>query len=161
MSSQPFNVSSHKQSQVARQNAWQRLMRLPQNLLRMAVLLSGAAFTALLLILFAGPFQSLEERVGALGWTLFADDELEERITLVVINEDGLAEVGPWPWSRNDMERLVQAIDDAGALLRLHDITYPEPKEGDGVFAALQSSQCRGGSGSVLSPSFPVARQGC
>ncbi len=142
MSDQPPNVSLHGQSHVTRQNAWQRLMQLPQGLLRAAVLLSGAVITALLLALFSAPFKSLEERVGALGWTLFADAELEERITLVVIDEASIAEVGPWPWSRSDMGRLVEVIDEAGALLQLHDITYPEPKEGDEEFlAALQSSR--------------------
>ena len=76
MSSQPFNVSSLEQSQVARQNAWQKLMGLPQGLLRVTVLLSSAAITAVLLALLSASFESLEERVGALGWTLFADEEL-------------------------------------------------------------------------------------
>ena len=162
MSSQSYNALSHKQSQVTPQNGWQRLMRLPHGILRVAVLLSGAVITTALLALFSGPFQSLEERVGALGWTLFADAELEERITLVVIDEASIAEVGPWPWSRRDMGRLVQAIDDAGALLQLHDITYPEPKEGDEEFlAALQSS--RGAviaQVPVLSPQFSGSSTG-
>ena len=162
MSSQPFNVSSLEQPQVPRQNAWQKLMGLPQVLLRMTVLLSGAAITVVLLALFSASFESLEERVGALGWTLFADAELEERITLVVIDEASIAEVGPWPWSRSDMGLLVQAIDDAGALLQLHDITYPEPKEGDEEFlAALQSS--RGAvlaQVPVLSPQFSGSSTG-
>ena len=162
MSTQRFNVSSLEQSQVARPNAWQKLMRLPQGLLRVTVLLSSAAITAVLLALFSSSFESLEERVGALGWTLFADAELEERITLVVIDEASIAEVGPWPWSRSDMGRLVQAIDDAGALLQLHDITYPEPKEGDEEFlAALQSS--RGAvlaQVPVLSPQFSGSSTG-
>ena len=162
MSSQPFNVSSLEQPQVPRQNAWQKLMGLPQVLLRITVLLSGAAITAVLLALFSASLESLEERVGALGWTLFADAELEERITLVVIDEASIAEVGPWPWSRSDMGLLVQAIDDAGALLQLHDITYPEPKEGDEEFlAALQSS--RGAvlaQVPVLSPQFSGSSTG-
>ena len=80
MSSEPSNVSSLEQSHAARQYAWQKLMRLPQGFLRMVVFLSGAAITAVLLALFSASFQSLEERVGALGWTLFADAALEERI---------------------------------------------------------------------------------
>ena len=63
MSSQPFNVSSLEQSQDAHQNVWQKLMRLPQGLLRVTVLLSGAVITAVLLALFSASFESLEERL--------------------------------------------------------------------------------------------------
>jgi len=144
------------QSQAAaRLTVWQQLMELPKGLLRLAVLLLGAAISTILLALFNDSFNPLEERVGSLGWTLFADAELEERIALVVIDEASIAEVGPWPWSRADMARLVQAIDDAGALLQLHDITYPEPKEGDAEFlAALQASR-----GAVLAQVPVLSRQ--
>ena len=64
----------------------------------------------------------VEERIGALGWTLFSEKEREERITLVVIDEKSLAEVGPWPWTRDVMAQLVNAIDSSGALLQIHDI---------------------------------------
>ena len=76
---------------------------------------------------------SLEERVGALAGTLSAETMPEQRITLVVIDEASIAEIGPWPWSRADMASLVQAIDDAGAQLR-SDISYPENRPGDAEF---------------------------
>jgi len=80
---------------------------------------------------------SFEERMGALGWTLTAETEPEQRITLVVIDEDSIAEIGPWPWTRSDMALLVRAIDDAGAQLQIHDISYPEERPGD---AELESA---------------------
>ena len=123
-------------------NFWQKVMLLPQPILRAAVLTSGAAVSALLMLSFEGVFSSIEERVGALGWTLFPDSTTEERITLVVIDESSIAEIGPWPWSRSEMARLVSAISDAGAQLQLHDITYPEPRAGDDEFlASLQASE--------------------
>ena len=115
---------------------WQRLMLWPQPAMRAAALAFAAAVSALVLVLFEGASSSIEERIGALGWTLSPDATIEERITLVVIDERSIAEIGPWPWSRGEMARLVSAISNAGAQLQLHDITYPEPKAGDEEFLA-------------------------
>ena len=111
-----------------------RLLSLPQWTLRVGTLFLAATICAILLTLFGGALNAIEERVGALGWTLFSDPSIEERVTLVVIDEPSIAEVGAWPWSRSDMARLVSAIDDMGAQLQLHDITYPETKTGDEDF---------------------------
>lgn len=122
-------------------NVWQRLVRLPQSVLRALILAMAALVSMLVLALFGGSLSSIEERAGALGWTLFADSSPEERVTLVVIDEPSIAEIGPWPWPRIEMARLVSAIDSAGAQLQLHDITYPEPRAGDEEFlAALQAA---------------------
>jgi len=109
---------------------------------RMLMLVLAALVTALLLPLFDKSFTMLEERLGAQGWVLTADDTPEQRINIVAIDEKSLSEVGPWPWSREDMARLVVALDEAGAQLQLHDIVYPEVKPGDDAFiAALQSAR--------------------
>ena len=112
------------------------LLRLPPAWARLAMLaLAGLLAVAL----YAGlrpAMLTLEERLGALGWTLYADPAMEQRITLVTIDEASLAEVGPWPWPRETLARLVTAIDDAGAQLQLHDIVYAEPRPGDAELAA-------------------------
>ncbi|MBO73742.1 MAG: hypothetical protein CMD33_00540 [Flavobacteriales bacterium] len=107
------------------------LLHLSPRLARLAVLSLVAMFCTGFMLIFQTGFQSLEERIGALGWTLAPDSDVEERITLVVIDEDSLAEVGPWPWARKDIARLITAIDEAGAQLQLHDIVYPEARPGD------------------------------
>ena len=73
-----------------------------------------------------------------------SDYALEERISLVVIDEPSIAEIGPWPWSRDVMAQLVSAIDAAGAQLQLHDITTPEPR------LAMRSFLCRCGKRTAL-----------
>lgn len=109
---------------------------------RLVVLLGAALFSALLVTGFNGPLKTLEESLGALGWTLASSDNLEQRITLVAIDEKSLEEIGPWPWARQDMARLVTAIDDAGAQLQIHDVFYSEAKPGDAeLLAALESSR--------------------
>jgi adenylate cyclase len=108
---------------------------------RLVMLAVAALVTVLLLLVFRSSFDVLEERLGALGWTLFADETLEERVPIVAIDERSLSEVGPWPWTRAQMASLVSAIDSAGAQLQLHDIVYPESKAGDAeLVSALQST---------------------
>ncbi len=109
---------------------------------RLLTLLVAAILTFGLLQLFKLSFNNLEERLGALGWTLSPDSTIEQRISIVAIDERSLAEVGPWPWSRETMAELVSAIDAAGAQLQLHDIAYPEARDGDSQFlAALEASR--------------------
>ncbi len=108
---------------------------------RLLMLALAAIITAMLLTLINNGFTTLEERLGAQGWVLTADDVLEERINIVAIDEKSLAEVGPWPWSREDMARLTTALNDAGVQVQLHDIVYPEVKPDDDAFiTALQSA---------------------
>jgi len=117
------------------------LVQLHPNLMRLMVLTISALVTAAVMNLFNVGLGVIEERVGALGWTLAADPTPEERITLVLIDEASIAEVGPWPWNRGELAILVNKINEAGAQLQLHDITYPEPREGDASFlAALRAS---------------------
>lgn len=104
------------------------------SLMRLGVLAVAALVTAAVMNLFNVGLGVIEERVGALGWTLTADPIPEERITLVLIDENSIAEIGPWPWSRDELATLVNKINEAGAQLQLHDITYPEPREGDASF---------------------------
>jgi len=98
-----------------------------------------------LFVVFGAGLSTVEERLGALGWTLNSDDTIEQRITVVAIDERSL-QYESWPWSRETMARLVTAIDDAGAQLQMLDIAYPQPREGDdALIEALTNS-----SGAVL-----------
>ena len=89
------------------------------------ILVLAAVVSGALMLMLNSPLTTLEERLGALGWTLSPNTALEQRITLVTIDEKSLAAVGPWPWPREQLARLVNAIDAAGAQLQLHDIVYP------------------------------------
>lgn len=106
------------------------------------LLVLGASFlvTALILALLPEPLSHLEERLGVLGWTLNPDDSLEQRITIVAIDEKSLAEVGPWPWPRETMAELSRKVDAAGAQLQLHDIVYAETMAGDTELAQTLAS---------------------
>lgn len=108
---------------------------------RLGMLCLAAALSFAILATFRPGLQVVEEQLGALGWTLFADATPQQNVPLVVIDEKSLAEVGPWPWSRTQIASLVTAIDNAGAQLQLHDVVYPDVKVGDDLLlAALKSS---------------------
>jgi adenylate cyclase len=122
--------------------------------LRLSVMAAIGLVCILVLSIFRPSLSGIEERIGVLGWTVKPDLTPEERITLVVVDEASIAEVGPWPWTRAKMAELVDAINDAGAQMQLHDITYPESREGD---EELISSINRA-SNTVISQ-VPVLRQ--
>ena len=111
---------------------------------RLVVLAAAAAITALVFSVpsLRSQLAGVEERLGALGWTLAPDTTTESRIVIVAIDEQSLADVGPWPWARETMADLTRAIDAAGAQLQLHDIVYSEPKDGDQqLIAALTNAR--------------------
>lgn len=122
-----------------------RLLALSPALGRGLVLGLAAIVAFALFAIFGAGLSTVEERLGALGWTLNSDDAIEQRITIVAIDERSL-QYESWPWSRETMARLVTAIDNAGAQLQMHDIVYPQPREGDdALIQALTNS-----SGAVL-----------
>ncbi len=98
---------------------------------RLFMLGLAAALGAGLMMLFGDSLNTLEQRLGELGWVLRADESQEQRLTIVAIDEKSIAELGAWPWSRVDMARLTEALNDSGVQLQIHDIVYSEPAEGD------------------------------
>lgn len=108
---------------------------------RLLMLSVAALLSGLLVLVFDDSLGILEERLGALGWTFAADDTLEQRLTIVAIDEKSIAEVGTWPWPREQMARLTEALTDYGVQLQVHDIVYAEPAAGDDRLAtALQAN---------------------
>ncbi len=135
-------MSAIDKATMQRINPLNYVLRMPALSGRILVIFVAALLCAVLAIAFRPALATLEERLGALGWTLFADSVVEERIILVTIDEPSIAELGVWPWSRSVMAELVNAIDAAGAQLQLHDIFYSEPAPGDDqLLAALQNSR--------------------
>lgn len=109
---------------------------------RLLMLGVAAVISAGLLLLFNGSLHTLEQRLGALGWTLGSDDTLEQRLTIVAIDEKSIAEVGAWPWPREQIARLTTALNELDVQLQLHDIVYSEPAAGDQqLLEALESSR--------------------
>lgn len=61
-------------------------------------------------------------------------ETLDERIAIVDIDEQSLAEVGRWPWPRHHVARLVDALFDGhGIALLGFDTVFAEPDESAGL----------------------------
>ena len=117
------------------------LLRLVPVNARLVMLALAAAVTALIVTVFDDSLETLQENLGALGWTLNPDTALEQRLSIIAIDEKSVAQEGPWPWPRDTMARLVTALNEAGVALQLHDIVFPESAVGDDALAsALQAA---------------------
>lgn len=135
-------ASSMSDSPHTAANPLHFLLRLTPATARLLVLLAALLLCSGLFLVSTASLVNLEERLGARGWTLSPQTAPEERIIIVAIDEASLAEVGPWPWARDQIASLVDAIDAAGAQLQLHDIVYPEARPGDDVLlASLQNAR--------------------
>ena len=67
---------------------------------RIFMLALAAIISLSLIMVFRGSFTNIEERGGALGWTMNPAMAPERRITLVTIDEKSIEQLGPWPlWS--------------------------------------------------------------
>lgn len=57
-------------------------------------------------------------------------------ITLVDIDERSLTELGPWPWPRPVMARLMQSLRERGARLQVWDVFFADSAQGNDDIAA-------------------------
>ena len=109
------------------------------------VMVLALIFSLSLLALSIELLKTIEERIGALPWTISPDDSIEERVTIVAIDEKSIERLGPWPWSRAVMAELTEKIFGAGAQVQIHDIVYPPGVRGDEkIFADALGSEGRG-----------------
>ena len=104
--------------------------------------------------------QLADERGTDLIWRLAQDGHPERRVVVVDIDDDSLAQIGPWPWPRPIMAQLVRKLDDAGVALKLLDITFPDQREGTSEFSqALAAGASGQGSPTVLGQVFALRHE--
>ena len=108
---------------------------------RLLMLGLAAALSLLFLLVFGGSLRTFEDQVGALGWRFDPVMQTEERISIIAIDENSLAQLGPWPWPRETLAQLSTALTQAGVDLQLYDIVFDAGRDGDAQFlAALQAT---------------------
>lgn len=100
------------------------------------------------------PWRLADERLGQFAWRLIESDVPEERIVAVEIDEASLRAAGPWPWPRETVARLVQALRAAGAGPVMVDMIFAEARDGDAHLADAIA-----GGGVVLAEVFALADQ--
>lgn len=103
---------------------------------RLSLLVLAGVLTLAFGTLLRGGLANFEEQVGAAGWLLNPGVQTEERISVIAIDERSLEQVGAFPWPRETMARLAEALTAAGVQLQLYDIVFADPKQGDDVLAA-------------------------
>jgi len=126
----------HSASESGVPQALALTLRVSPALSRLLVITVAALLTWIGYLLLGDHLRTAEERLGSVSWTMAPDTQLEERITIVAIDEKSLAEVGPWPWPREVLADLVGALDAAEVSLQLYDIVFPESKAGDELLQA-------------------------
>ncbi len=65
---------------------------------------------------------------------LHVSTETDHRIVIIDIDEDSLAEVGRWPWSRHHMAQLVNTLFEQHDIVVMGmDVVFAEPDESSGL----------------------------
>lgn len=105
--------------------------------LRLAAL--GLAAVAVLVWLWLAPAQHrlMEDASSDAVWRSAARQAVEDerRTVIVELDEASLARVGAWPWPRETVARLVDALQAQGAAVQLLDVVFPESRAGDDALA--------------------------
>lgn len=98
---------------------------------RAVALLLAAVLVACVALMAPLIFKGIDERSGDWAWRLGAGSEPERRLLIVDIDDNSLARLGAWPWSRAQVAELLRKIQamDAGAVAL--DIAFPEARPGD------------------------------
>jgi adenylate cyclase len=98
---------------------------------RSAAVALAALLGGLFVSLAPGLLDSLDERADVLTWRMSDEQREERRVVVVDIDERSIQALGPWPWSRETLARLVQGLDHYNVGLKLFDIVLPDAKRGD------------------------------
>lgn len=114
----------------------------------------AAALVGALSVWNPEPWRLADERLGQFAWRLIESDAFEERIVAVEIDEASLRAAGPWPWPRETVARLLDALRTAGAGPVMVDMIFAEPREGDARLV-----QVLAGGGIVLAEVFALDDQ--
>lgn len=99
--------------------------------------------------------QPWQERVSDAVWRLGSKTSDERRLIVIDVDERSLREIGPWPWPRATVARLLDQLAAQGASLQVLDIVFAQQRADDSVLrAAIAQHQ------PVLAQVFAVPGQG-
>jgi len=76
---------------------------------------------------------------------LFPGTDPDADIVVVAVDDESLAEVGAWPWSREVHARLIDRLENAGAATVAYDVAFLEPGADPAADQALAQAIARGG----------------
>ncbi|NRP46010.1 Adenylate cyclase 2 [Marinobacterium sp. xm-d-543] len=84
------------------------------------------------LMLFSpGLLSSLNRSIDDVSWRFLASPDTKLEPVVIAIDEKSLDKVGAWPWSRDTLADLSQALAHYEVKKQMFDIVFPESKKGD------------------------------
>lgn len=104
--------------------------------LHMVALVLALGVSLLIHAIAPGLFAAFDNRLGDALWRIGAVSSVEQRVVIVDIDEASLDEIGPWPWPRERLAALSEALAAQGAGLQIFDIVLNEERAGDADVAA-------------------------
>lgn len=114
---------------------------LSATLMRALALVLALGLTLLLQFSLSPMLQGWNDRLTSHTWTLSDQSTQERRVVVIDIDEKSVQTMGPWPWPRDRVAQLLQALDQQGVSLKVVDILFDGPQDQDPVLAnALQST---------------------
>ncbi len=121
-------------------------LKLPETLLLHPRTLRGLALALALLLtlgavgLWGSQLAQWDERTGSFAWNFASSDKQERRVVVVDIDEKSVQALGAWPWPRARMAQLLERLDQDGVSLKLLDVLFDSPREGDNALKRALSS---------------------
>ena len=111
--------------------------------------------TVLLQTSLAPTLQGWNDRLTSRTWALADDSTQERRVVVIDIDEKSVQALGTWPWPRDRVAQLLQALDQQGVGLKIVDILFDGTQAQDPALAqALQN-----GAPSVMAQLFALNPQ--
>jgi adenylate cyclase len=111
--------------------------------------------TVILQTSLAPTMQGWNDRLTSRTWALADGSTQERRVVVIDIDEKSIQALGTWPWPRDRVAQLLQALDQQGVGLKIVDILFDGPQAQDPALAqALQN-----GAPSVMAQLFALNPQ--
>nr|RNJ70117.1 MAG: CHASE2 domain-containing protein [Leptolyngbya sp. IPPAS B-1204] len=95
------------------------------------------------LLLKLGAFQPLEQLGYQALFQLRSQRMWDERLVLVAIDDASVAQIGRFPWARQQYTQLLQFLSDAGANIVVFDLLFSEPSADDRLLAEAMDEHGR------------------
>lgn len=109
--------------------------------MRFGAVLCALGLIGLVEVAAPSAWQQFNERLTSRTWTLGNPEVQERRLIVVDVDEKSVQELGPWPWPRERIAALLEALDAQGVSLRVVDMLFDGTREGD---AALREALAKG-----------------
>ena len=121
-----------------------------------ALALALALLVVLVLQTTMAPWLSgWNDRLSSRTWSLADSQTQERRVVVIDIDEKSVQALGPWPWPRDRVAQLLQALDQQGVGLKVVDILFDGAQAQDPALKqALQN-----GAPSVIAQLFALNPQ--